>query len=71
MPTHKIKITETNGITGQTIERDANDAELAQLKVDSENQAINDAASAEKAAAKTALLERLGITADEAALLIG
>ena len=66
----KYKVTETNAITGETIERDANDAELAQLKVDAENQVIKNAQDAAKALEKAALLERLGITADEAILLM-
>ena len=66
----KYKVTETNAATGETIEREPNDAELAQIEIDAENQAIKDAEDAEKATAKAALLERLGITADEAALLL-
>jgi hypothetical protein len=64
-----VKITDFNAATGETIEREPNEAELAQLEVDAENQAIKDAADAKKAAAKAALLERLGITEEEAALL--
>jgi len=41
------------------------DAEIAKIKADEITEAEN------KATAKAALLERLGITADEAALLIG
>ena len=50
------------------IERDMTDAEVAQHKKD-----IADAkkAQADKATAKAALLDKLGITADEAALLLG
>jgi hypothetical protein len=65
-----MKITETNAMTGETIERDANDAELAQLEVDAQSQAIKNAEDAAKALEKAALLERLGITADEAILLM-
>ena len=64
-----MKITEINAMTGETIEREPNDAELAQIEIDAENQAIKDAEDAEKATAKAALLERLGITADEAIIL--
>jgi hypothetical protein len=48
-----------------------NDAEFAQYEID---QAANKAAAqaqADKAKAKQAVLDRLGITADEAALLLG
>ncbi len=51
--------------------REMNDAEFAQYEID---QAANKAAAqaqADKATAKQALFDRLGITADEAALLLG
>lgn len=51
--------------------REMNDVEFAQYEID---QAANKAAAkaqADKAKAKQALLDRLGITADEAALLFG
>jgi hypothetical protein len=51
--------------------REMNDAEYAQYEID---QAANKAAAkaaADKAKAKQAVLDRLGITADEAALLLG
>jgi hypothetical protein len=44
------------------------EAAQAQAELD---RAAKEAADAEKATAKAALLERLGITADEAALLLG
>jgi hypothetical protein len=65
-----MKVTEFNAATNETIERELNKAEIAQLKIDAENQAIKDAEDAEKKATRAALLERLGITADEAILLI-
>ena len=51
--------------------REMNDAEFAQYEID---QAANKAAAkaqADKTKAKQAVLDRLGITADEAALLLG
>jgi len=51
--------------------REMNDAEFAQYEID---QAANKAAAqaqADKATARQAVLDRLGITADEAALLLG
>lgn len=66
-----MKITDFNGLTGETIEREPNEAELAQLEVDAKKQAIKDAADAEKAEARAALLNRLGITEEEATLLLG
>jgi hypothetical protein len=66
----KYKVTESNGETGVTIERDATAEEIAQMKIDAENQAIKNAQDEAKALEKAALLERLGITADEAILLM-
>jgi hypothetical protein len=57
--------------TGETIVRDMTDVEEANLLVvQTEAQAEIDAAAA-KAAAREALLTRLGITAEEAQLLLG
>lgn len=69
----KIIEKEFNVITGEeTItERDETAAETkARLDYVAQVEAA-DAAAAEKATAKAALLKRLGITADEAALLLG
>jgi hypothetical protein len=59
-----------NAETGEEIEREMNAAEFAQYKLD---QAEREALKAEESAqgvAKAALLERLGITAEEATLLL-
>ena len=57
--------------TGETIVRDMTDIEEANLLVvQTEAQAQIEAAAA-KAAAREALLARLGITAEEAQLLLG
>jgi hypothetical protein len=61
--------------TGETTVRDMTDAELAELayqaELAAEKKAEEEVIAAEKAEAKAALLERLGITVDEAALLLG
>ena len=57
--------------TGEVIERELNAKELAQYEADQAAQAAQAAAEAAKAAEKEALLARLGITADEAKLLLG
>lgn len=61
--------------TGETTVREMTDAELAELayqaELAAEKKAEEDRIATEKATAKAALLERLGITADEAALLLG
>jgi hypothetical protein len=66
-----MKITEIDALTQIVIERDATEDELEQHKIDAEAKALLDAQEAERVEAKSALLERLGITADEAALLLG
>jgi hypothetical protein len=66
-----MKIYEHNTETGEAIERDMTAEEVAQWEAD---QAAIEAAATEAAAvasAKDALLKKLGITADEAALLLG
>jgi hypothetical protein len=65
-----MKIKEFNAETGKEIIRDATDAELDQAKLDAiEAKRISDAKTA-KEAEKAALLEQLGITADQAKLLL-
>lgn len=69
MPTN-YKITETNAETGVTIERNATPEEIAQFEADATAKAFELQEAATKAAEKAALLDRLGITADEAKLLL-
>jgi hypothetical protein len=57
--------------TGEEIEREMNAAEFAQYKIDQEANDAKKAEEAAKADAKAALLNRLGITAEEATLLLG
>ena len=68
----KIIEKEVNLLTGEeTItERDMTAAEFAQYEADQDALAEKAAAEAAKAAEKAALLTRLGITADEAKLLL-
>jgi len=56
--------------TDEVIDREMNDAEFAQFEADQATQAAQAEAEAAKAAEKAALLSRLGITADEAKLLL-
>jgi hypothetical protein len=60
-----------NVSTGEIIEREMDDAEFAQYEVDQAANALFKEQAISKAAAKNALLERLGITGEEAALLLG
>ncbi len=70
-----IQIKEVNCTTGEEIVRDATAEEIAQIELDAVNtaaaQAVAQAEAEAKATARTALLERLGITAEEAQLLLG
>jgi hypothetical protein len=61
------KVYEFDGVSGEHSVRDATPSEIESLA----NTALEiENALKEKAAAKAAVLERLGITADEAALLL-
>ena len=66
---------EVNCTTGEVLEIELTDAEVAELAYQAElaadQKAEDDRIAAERASAKAALLERLGITADEAKLLLG
>lgn len=63
-------VTIVNVETGEVITRDANAAELAQLAADKVAGDAIKAAQAKAEADKAALLDKLGITADEAKLLL-
>jgi len=57
--------------TDEIIDREMNDAEFAQYEANKAAQATAQAEAEAKATAKAALLTRLGITAEEAQLLLG
>ena len=63
-------MTEVNCETGEVIERELNADEIKQRKIDADNEKANQLAIAKAAEAKTALLAKLGITAEEAVLLL-
>lgn len=56
-----------NCTTGEVIERDLNKSELSQAALDAEMVAATQAETAAKAAAKQAVLDKLGLTAEELA----
>jgi len=56
--------------TDEIVDREMNDAEFAQYQADQAEAEARQAEAEAKAAQKAALLERLGITADEAKLLL-
>ena len=66
-----IMVLEHNVETGEVIERDATVEEIEQKELNAAKDAAKAQAEADKAEAKAALLERLGITEDEAKLLLG
>jgi hypothetical protein len=57
--------------TNEVIDREMNDAEFAQCKADQAEQAIAKAEAEAKETARQAILDRLGLTADEAKLILG
>jgi hypothetical protein len=57
--------------TDEIIDREMNDAEFAEFESRQEVQAATDAAAAQKAADRAALLAQLGITEEQAQLLLG
>lgn len=57
--------------TGEIVDREMNDVEFAQYQAEQADRQAKADEQAAKDQAKAALLERLGITADEAALLLG
>jgi hypothetical protein len=64
------KITEINPGIDSVVEREATKEELAQFALDASDSLAKQAELTAKETAKAALLKRLGITADEAALLL-
>jgi hypothetical protein len=67
----KEMIVEIDVETGEVIEREMTADELAQSAIDKAKAQSEAKIEATKAAEKAALLEKLGITEDEARLLLG
>ena len=65
----QVKI--VNCETGEEIIRDATADEIAQIKLDADNEAAKKAEAEAKEAQRQAILDRLGLTADEAKLILG
>jgi hypothetical protein len=66
-PTIKL----VDSVTGEEIEREMNLQEFAQWEADNKEEVARKEAKIKEATQKAALLERLGITAEEAKLLLG
>ena len=67
----KPQILEFNCTTGEEIVRDATAEEIAQMKLDADNAKARKAEAEAKEAERQAILDRLGLTADEAKLILG
>ena len=57
--------------TNEVIDREMNDTEFAQYEADKAAQEAAQAADEAKEAERQAILDRLGLTADEAKLILG
>jgi len=66
-PTIRIHNIETD----EVIDREMNDAEFAQYEADKAAQAAKQAEAEAKETAKAAILERIGLTADELKTILG
>ncbi len=64
-------VIEHNVETGKIVERPQTDAEIKQAEIDTQSLVATAAKKIEKEQAKQALLARLGITEEEARLLLG
>jgi len=60
-----------NTETDEVIDREMNDEEFAQYQAEENERLAAEAEAEAKATARAAILDRLGITADEAAILLG
>lgn len=64
-------IKEHNVETGKVIEREMNDAEFAQFEAEETARQLAQTTAEAKTAAREAILDRLGLTSEEATLLLG
>ena len=71
MTKSKPQVKIVNCETGEEVIRDANADEIAQMELDAANAATAKAEAEAKAAVRQAILDRLGLTADEAKLILG
>ena len=71
MTKSKPKVKEVNAETGEEIIRDATAQEIAVYEAEQAFEASKQAEAEAKAAQRQAILDRLGLTADEVKLLLG
>ena len=69
--TTKPQVKIVNCETGEEIVRDATAAEIAQIKVDADNAAKAKAEAEAKETQREAILDRIGLTADELKTILG
>ena len=69
--TNKPQVKIVNAETGEEIIRDANAEELAQMEIDAANAQARKAEAEAKETAKAAILDRIGLTADELKTILG
>ena len=69
--TNKPQVKIVNVETGEEIIRDANAEEIAQIELDAANAAAAKAEAEAKENAKAAILDRIGLTADELKMILG
>jgi len=65
------KISDHNITTNEVIVREMNDAEFAQYQIDQAAETVHQEELAAKKIARQAVLDRLGITSEEAQLILG
>ena len=71
MTKSKPQVKIVDAISGEEIVRDATAEEIAQMELDAADAAARKAEAEAKEAERQAILDRLGLTADEAKLLLG
>jgi hypothetical protein len=71
MTKNKPQVKIVNVTTGEEIVRDASAEEIAQMEIDAANEIAQKAEAEAKAIQRQAILDRLGLSADEAKLLLG
>jgi hypothetical protein len=71
MSKNKPQVKIVNCETGEEIVRDATAEEITQMQIDTENDLARKAEAQAKETQRQAILDRLGLTADEAKLILG
>jgi hypothetical protein len=71
MTKSKPQVKIVNCETGEEIVRDANAQELAQMELDAANAKAEKAKADAKETARAAILDRIGLTADELKTILG